>query len=92
MFLKNTNTYASLANGMNETAEQVILDVCAKGMYKVTFPVRLLTTSIAAWVEVDDLFVMCTVPLRRALVRPKHDHNLPFSSVPDDLVPVFLYR
>lgn len=39
--------------------------------------------------ELDDLFVLCTVPLLCVLIRPAHDHNLPFSNVPDGLVPVF---
>jgi hypothetical protein len=49
----------------------------------------LLTMSIASWVELDDQFVLCTVPLQCVLVRPAHDHNLSFSNVPDGLVPVF---
>ena len=48
-----------------------------------------LTTSIASWVELDDRFVLCTVPLRCVLVRPAHAHNLSFSDIPDGLVPVF---
>jgi hypothetical protein len=49
----------------------------------------LLTTSIASWVELDDQFVLCTVRLQCVLVRPTHNHNLSFSTVPDGLVPVF---
>lgn len=49
----------------------------------------LLTVSIASWMELDDQFVLCTVPPQCVLVRPTHDHNLSFSDVPDGLVPVF---
>ena len=42
--------------------------------------------------ELDDLFILCTVPLLCALIRPAHDHNLSFSNAPDGLVPVFLIQ
>ena len=49
----------------------------------------LLTVLIASWMELDDQFILCTVPLLCVLVRPAHDHNLSFSDIPDGLVPVF---
>jgi hypothetical protein len=39
--------------------------------------------------ELDDQFVLYTVPLRYVLIRPTHDHNLSFSDIPDSLVPIF---
>lgn len=39
--------------------------------------------------ELDGRFILCTAPLMCVLVRPAHDHNLSFSSVPNGLVPVF---
>jgi hypothetical protein len=39
--------------------------------------------------ELDDQFILCTVPPLCVLVRPAHDHNLSFSNVLNGLVPVF---
>jgi hypothetical protein len=92
MLQQNTNTYAGLVNGMRGVAEEVILDTDVQGTvyiwlcFLVSF---LLTASIATWMELDDQFVLCTVPLRCVLVRPTHDHNLSFSDIPDGLVPIF---
>jgi hypothetical protein len=49
---------------------------------------HLLTLSVTSRVEVDDLFALCTVPLRCLLARPRDDHNLLCSDVPDSLIPV----
>lgn len=40
------------------------------------------------WIELDDLYVLCTSPLLCLLVRPTHEHNLSFSNLPETLVPI----
>jgi hypothetical protein len=43
---------------------------------------------VATWIELDDLYVLCTSPLLCLLVRPTHKHNLSFSNLPETLVPI----
>jgi hypothetical protein len=42
----------------------------------------------ATWIELDDLYVLCTSPLLCLLVRPTHDHDLSFTNLPEKLVPI----
>ncbi|KIM92624.1 hypothetical protein OIDMADRAFT_62391 [Oidiodendron maius Zn] len=82
MLQQNTNTYAGLVNGMRGTAEEVVLDTNVQGLHMTIF-------RIPSWMELDDQFILCTVPLLCVLIRPTHDHNLSFSHVPSGLVPAF---
>ncbi|RFU24935.1 hypothetical protein B7463_g11397, partial [Scytalidium lignicola] len=60
----------------------------ANGMRGVAEEV-ILDSDVQCTTELDDQFILCTVPLQCVLVRPTHDHNLSFSDVPDSLVPFF---
>jgi hypothetical protein len=42
----------------------------------------------ATWIELDDLYVLCTSPLLCLLVSPTHKHDLLFSNLPETLVPI----
>src|SRR6187402_3086756 len=42
----------------------------------------------ATWIELNDLYVLCTSPLLCLLIRPIHAHNLSFSNLPETLVPI----
>jgi hypothetical protein len=45
---------------------------------------------LATWIQLDDLYVLCTTPLICLLVCPVHDHGISLSGVPDSLVPILL--
>ncbi|KAH6719516.1 hypothetical protein BKA61DRAFT_653041 [Leptodontidium sp. MPI-SDFR-AT-0119] len=74
MLLHNTMTSSGLVNGMTATAERAILDIDV----------------LPTWIELDDLYVLCTSPLLCLLVRPTHKHDLSFPSIPSTLVPILL--
>lgn len=48
----------------------------------------LATYFPATWIQLDDLYVLCTAPLICLLVRPTHGHGISLSGVPDTLVPI----
>lgn len=49
---------------------------------------QCVNPSPATWIELDDLYILCTSPLLSVLIRPTHTHNLSFSNVPETLVPI----
>jgi hypothetical protein len=87
MLLQNTNTSSGLVNGMTGTAERAILDTDVQRTYLLLSLVIYLPFE-ATWIELDDLYILCTSPLLCLLVRPTHDHNLSFSNLPVGLVPI----
>jgi hypothetical protein len=56
----------------------------------VNLPFRgyFLLVILATWIQLDNLYVLCTTPLICLLVRPPHDHKISLSGVPDSLVPI----
>jgi len=87
MLLHNTKTSSGLVNGMTGTAERAILDTDVQGISLLPLKRPVLSLK-ATWIELDDLYVLCTSPLLCLLVRPTHQQNLSFSNLPKTLVPI----
>jgi hypothetical protein len=87
MLLHNTRTSSGLVNGMTATAERAILDTDVKRTYPLASYIAINPFE-ATWIELDDLYVLCTAPLLCLLVRPTHEHKLSFSNLPETLVPI----
>lgn len=87
ILLHNVKTSSGLVNGMIATAERAILDTNVKGRCTPASCIEINSVA-ATWIELDDLYTLCTSPLSCLLVRPTHNHNLSFSSLPETLVPI----
>jgi hypothetical protein len=70
MLLQNTNTSHGLVNGMTATAEEAILDKNIQGKGGSPMGKLFNAITIATWIRLDDLYVLCTTPLICLLVRP----------------------